>query len=172
MKSLVIYKSKTGFTEKYANWISNELNCDIKKYEDVSKNLVNEYDLIIYGAGVYAGKIGGLDKIKKLGIRNNKLIVFASGATPIEAGDTIDRVWKSNFSEEEIKEIPHYYMPGGISYERMAFFSKLVIKALSKMLKKNKEMREKSGNMDLEKSYDSSSKEYIKPLVEFVRKSF
>lgn len=30
MRILLIYKSKTGFTEKYANWITEELKCDIR----------------------------------------------------------------------------------------------------------------------------------------------
>lgn len=27
-KKIVVYQSKTGFTEKYANWIADSLNCD------------------------------------------------------------------------------------------------------------------------------------------------
>ena len=34
MKTVVIYKSRTGFTKKYAEWISEELSADIF---DVSK---------------------------------------------------------------------------------------------------------------------------------------
>lgn len=30
MKILVTYKSKTGFTKKYAKWIAEELNCETK----------------------------------------------------------------------------------------------------------------------------------------------
>ena len=29
MKIIVIYKSKTGFTKRYAEWIAEELKCDI-----------------------------------------------------------------------------------------------------------------------------------------------
>lgn len=28
-KTVVIYKSKTGFAKKYAQWISEELHCDL-----------------------------------------------------------------------------------------------------------------------------------------------
>ena len=33
---VVIYKSKTGFTEKYASWIAEELNCEKYPLENVS----------------------------------------------------------------------------------------------------------------------------------------
>lgn len=38
MRILLIYKSKTGFTEKYANWITEELKCDIEKISHIQKN--------------------------------------------------------------------------------------------------------------------------------------
>ena len=35
MKILLIYKSKTGFTEKYARWISEEINCDVENISNL-----------------------------------------------------------------------------------------------------------------------------------------
>ena len=35
MKILVTYKSKTGFTKKYAEWISNELNAELKDVKSI-----------------------------------------------------------------------------------------------------------------------------------------
>ena len=37
MKTLVIYTSQTGFTKRYAAWISEELNADIYDLKDVKK---------------------------------------------------------------------------------------------------------------------------------------
>lgn len=36
MKTIVIYKSKTGFVRKYAEWISEELSADIYDVSDVN----------------------------------------------------------------------------------------------------------------------------------------
>lgn len=33
-KSLIIYKSKTGFTERFAEWICEELSCDMISYKE------------------------------------------------------------------------------------------------------------------------------------------
>lgn len=37
MKTLVIYTSQTGFTKRYAEWISEEINADIYDLKDVKK---------------------------------------------------------------------------------------------------------------------------------------
>ncbi len=31
MKTIVVYKSKYGYTKRYAEWIAEELSCDIKE---------------------------------------------------------------------------------------------------------------------------------------------
>ena len=75
---------------------------------------------IIYGSRIHSGKIDGLNRIKRLFEDNNntKLIVFATGATPSLAKHTIDTIWKTNFSEKELKQIPHFYMQSGLSYKK------------------------------------------------------
>lgn len=173
MKVIVIYKSKTGFTKRYAEWIAEELNCEISNYKDLSQYSLEEYDFIIYGSRIHAGKVDGLKKMKLiLGNNvNSKLVVFATGGTPNEAKEIIDRVWDRSFSEEELKTISHYYMQGGLNYEKMGEGDRIIMTILSKMLsKKNRKSKEESGcEQAIEKSYDISSREYIQPLVRFIK---
>lgn len=117
MKIIVIYKSRTGFTKKYAEWISEELNCKIIDYKDVSEHNLNDFDIVIYGGRVHAGRIDGLENIKKIvEDKKCKLIVFATGATPIAATKEIEELFKNNFPDESI---PHFYMQSGLCYEKM-----------------------------------------------------
>lgn len=51
-KVVVIYGSKYGTTEKYAKWISEELNCDLFSYKSIKKDNLLNYDTIIYGGGL------------------------------------------------------------------------------------------------------------------------
>ena len=64
-RTVVIYKSKNGSTEKYANWIGEELECPVFKAEDFSKKDFEDYDNIIFGGWVHAGGVMGFDLIKK-----------------------------------------------------------------------------------------------------------
>lgn len=169
MKSILIYKSKTGFTEKYANWISEEINCKVVNISAIQKVDFNKYDLIIFGSRIHAGRIDGLDKIKKFNL-GNKLIIFATGATPKET-NSIQEVWKNNLSKEELQVIKHFYIPAGLNYEKMGFLDKVMMKMASIMLAKKKDKNTEDIGMQnsIKKSYDISNKSKIKPLVDYIK---
>ena len=173
MKTIVTYKSKTGFSKKYAQWIAEELKCEMVSYEKASTASLQYYDCVIYGGGIYAGKIGGLKKIKDLLVNktNIKLIVFATGATPIAAEEVINTIWKGNFTEDELKIIPHFYMQSGLNYEKMGFFDRLLMKVFSKMLSKKEDKGpvEEGTQLAIASSHDISSKKYIEPLIQYVK---
>ena len=48
-RTIVIYKSKNGSTEKYAKWIAETLDCKEIKTEDFSKKDFKNYEKIISG---------------------------------------------------------------------------------------------------------------------------
>ncbi len=169
MKTILIYKSKTGFTEKYANWISEEIDCKVVNISTIKNVNFNQYDLIIFGSRIHAGRIDGLDKIKKLDL-GNRLIIFATGATPKET-NSIQEVWKNNLSKEELQVIKHFYIPAGLNYEKMDFLDKVMMKMASVMLEKKKDKNAEDIGMQnsIKKSYDISNKSKIKPLVDYIK---
>lgn len=173
MKIIVIYKSKTGFTKRYAEWIAEELKCDILDYKNFLKSSIAEYDFVIYGSRIHAGKIDGIKKIKALFSDNEipKLIIFATGATSLAAEDAINTIWQSNFSNDELKIIPHFYMQGGLNYETMGVLDRMIMKTLAKFLssKKDKSSDEEGFEQSIGSSYDISSREYIAPLIQFLK---
>ncbi len=112
MKVLVTYQSKTGFTKKYAEWISEELKCDLKELKSVKE--VNNYDLVIHGGWIMGGIIKGVKKIKK--INSKKLIVFGVGLTP-KKDINIDKMIKDN----KLEDTPFFYFEGGTNSKKMGF---------------------------------------------------
>lgn len=169
MKILLIYKSKTGFTEKYAKWISEEIECDVVNISNIQNVNFKNYDIVIYGSRIHAGRIDGLERIKKLNL-GNKLIIFATGATPKE-NNSIQEVWKNNLSEVELKTIKHFYIPAGLNYEKMGFLDKTIMKMASIMLEKKKDKSEEDMGMQnsIKKSCDISDKSRIKPLIDYIK---
>ena len=95
MKIIIFYNGKTGFTKRYADWIAEELHCDIKVYKDFEKTEISADDTVIFGSRIHAGRIEHLSKVKSR-IKDN-LIVFAVGATPVAAenADWIMKKWDS-----------------------------------------------------------------------------
>ena len=75
MKNLVVFKSSTGFTKRYAEWIAEELKCESKSIKEVSKQELDNVDLVIYGGWIMGNMITGLDKIRKS--YKGKLVIFA-----------------------------------------------------------------------------------------------
>ena len=78
MSNIVIYESKYGSTEKYAKWIAEELNCKISKLSEINIDELTNYDNIIYGGWIHAGKLEGFNKIQVNGdkLKNKNLLVF------------------------------------------------------------------------------------------------
>lgn len=172
MKTIIIYKSKTGFTKKYAEIVADKVNATVADVKTISEKSLSDYDVIVYGSGVHAGMIGGLSKAKELfwNSKAKQFVVFATGATPNAANDTIEEIWKNNFSADELTNIPHFYMQSGLCYEKMPFFDKTLMKTLSKIMKKkkNKNENEKGFAKAIQSSYDISSEEYAQPLINYL----
>jgi len=64
MKCLVIFKSKTGFTERYARWIAKEISADVHSYREINKETFKDYDVIVYGGSLHAIDVEGIKIIK------------------------------------------------------------------------------------------------------------
>jgi menaquinone-dependent protoporphyrinogen IX oxidase len=173
MKTIVVYKSKTGFTKRYAEWIAKDLGCEAVSADKVSAKELQPYQTVIYGGGITAGQIGGLKKFKGVIADNlgQKLIVFATGATPAEVLKEKDTVKEANFTSEELKEIPYFYFQSGINYENMKLGGKLLMKMFSAMLSKKKDKTPEEQGMaeTITKSADYSDVKFIQPLISYVR---
>ena len=77
----MIYKSISGFTKKYAEWIAEELKADLLEYKNTNIDQLRIYDLIIFGGSLHAVGISGVNIIKKnLHIlTDKKIIIFTTG---------------------------------------------------------------------------------------------
>jgi menaquinone-dependent protoporphyrinogen IX oxidase len=169
MKILVTYKSKTGFTKWYAEIVAKEVAGDLVDFSEVTVDKMSEYDVIVYGGGLHAGKINGFNKAKEMFNKSSaqKLMVFVTGATPNAEKEVIDVVWKNNLLEEEKTSIPHFYMQSGLCYEKMSFGDRAIMKLLANALskKKNKSSSELGQEEAIKNSYDISDKKYAEPLI-------
>lgn len=175
MSKIVIYKSKTGFTKKYASIIANELGCKAVRLEDTTKDMISTYDTVIFGSRIIAGSIDELAKFQRLILSCNvqNVIMFVTGATPNEGKDIIDEMWTKNLGEN-IDKTPHFYMQSGINYSDMPFFERMMMKIAGYVMKhkKNKSENDLQFEKAISTSYNISSEEYAKPLIEYVKSLF
>ena len=83
---------------------------------------------------------------------------------PIE--EEIKKVRKDN----SLDDIDFFYFQGGLNYEKMGIMDRVLMTGLKGFLrfKRNKTQMEQITCEAIKSSYDNSSQEQIRPLVEFV----
>lgn len=177
-RTAVIYQSKYGSTEKYAKWIAETLQCDLFDRKAVKADELCSYDTIIYGGGLYAGGVSGIDLI----IKNfhcfcdKNIVLFTCGladtSNPINT-DHIKMSLRKLFTPEMEKQIKVFHLRGGVDYSKLNFMHKAMMSMLHKSLIKkdpdalsdeDKEMLETYG-----KKVDFTDRLSIAPIISYVQ---
>jgi menaquinone-dependent protoporphyrinogen IX oxidase len=138
-KTAVIYKSKYGSTKRYAGWIALRLDADLYEVRDIRGKDLCGYDNIIYGGGLYIGKINGIkfliDNYEK--IKDKKIIVFAVGMESNNI-DLNKKTLDMNFDEDMVNNINLFNFIGAFDYSKLNLIDKVLMKGLkSRISKKN-----------------------------------
>lgn len=171
MKPIIIYLSKTGFTEQYAKWIGEALSCPVIPYEKRETVDLSSYDTVLYGGGIHAGMIQGIKWLKQQlpSLAGKKLVVFATGASPAGLPATAESL-KQNFTTEEYAMVKVYYLEGGLNYEKMSLPNRLLMKMMYKVLssKKNKTEEERGMAEAIRTSFNHCKKENIQEVLGFL----
>ena len=141
MKSaLIIYKSKTGFTKKYVDWILEDVKCSVTTLDKAKKSDIDKYDIFATGAAPNAEEIVNPIIDVNIGSNNADVEFFY-----MEAGICYENM-------------------GFFARGLMRAFSKM-LKA-----KKDKTDIEKGMSEALMTSFDNSKKENIEPLIASLKK--
>jgi menaquinone-dependent protoporphyrinogen IX oxidase len=177
-KVLVMYFSKYGSTKKYAEWIASELNGDIYNIKNVKQNILENYDTIILGSGLYAGKIEGINIIINNydTIKDKKLIIFTCGLADYNKTENINNINKrlEKIIPVNIREnIKIYYLRGGMNYEKLNLKHKTMMGLLKKMIQKKVSEKLTDENEEFLETYgktvDFTNKNNINEIVEYCK---
>ena len=136
--TIVVYKSVTGNTKRYAEMIAAELNGDCIDLKEASKRKLQSYDQVIYGGPVHAGRLAGLKKAKRLA-KGKRLIVFACGGD-IGRESEVEKVRGSSVKAGDA--FSFYYLPGGLDISKLTGFLKFMMDTMYKMMSKKKNKTE------------------------------
>ena len=60
---LILYKSKTGFTKKYAGMIAEETGGTAMDFKEGTPELLSSFDRVLFGSRMHAGQILSLKQI-------------------------------------------------------------------------------------------------------------
>ena len=171
-KIAVVYRSKSGFTKKYAEWIAGAVGADLLRAEHTKIRGLLAYDTIVYGAALYAVGINGIKLITKNidMLKNKKLIVFTLGATPVRE-QIINEVRNSNLSQEHQKHIRFFMLRGGFDFSKLTFGDKFLMLLLKAKLKRKKQLDPDERGMleSFSHPLDLTDERHIGPIVEAIK---
>ena len=174
MSTIVIYKTKYGATKKYAEWIAEELGCDMVDAKKIKIDDILKYDTIVYGGGLYAEIINGVHMLTKNmdKLKDKKIAVFTTGLTPVDCRDYYDKmVIEKNFKLGVPENVKLFNYVGKMIVNELSLVHRTALKTLKKI------MQGKENPTDMEKLLielcdadgDFCDKEAIGELIEYVR---
>ncbi|AIO19182.1 flavodoxin [Candidatus Izimaplasma bacterium HR1] len=134
MNSIILYHSKTGCTEKCANYIKEKNDTDIEKIIKFRGSL-DDYETIVIMCPIYMGKIEktGKEFIQKFTneLINKRLIIVLCGMNTKGFKAMVEH----NLSEK-IREHAEIVYGGGAYYlERMSFMQKRIVQSVARVIK-------------------------------------
>lgn len=174
----VVYKSKYGFTEKYAKWIAEALSCDLFERNAIKAEGLQPYDTIIYGGGLYAGGVSGIDLITKnfYHFANKNIILFTCGLSdPSNTVNTdhIKESLKKLLTPEMEKQIKIFHLRGGVDYSKLSFLHKTMMGMLHKMLTQKAPDTLSNEDKEMLRTYgekiDFTDRSSIVPIISYVQ---
>ena len=174
MKYIVIYKSKYGSTKNYAEWIAEELGCNVKNANNVTLDELSDFDVIIYGGGLYGEIINGVNFITKNinKLSDKKIIIFSTGITPLEYREYYDRlVVDKNFRNGVPGNVKIFNFMGKMVMEELSVAHRAALKTLKKIMssKENPTEMEKLLVELCDADGDFSDRDAIYELIEYAK---
>jgi len=167
--TVVIYASNYGFTQQYALHISKELGCDVFNLNNFDSDLLNNYETIIFGSGVYAGKLNKASFINKnqSKLTNKNIIIFSVSLTTPRNDEDKKRI--QLVFENSIRtnlNIKFFNMPGGMNYSKLNTIHSMMMKA-AKLSMKSKLSKEEYNNFEQDR--DLVNLELSNELIKYVK---
>ena len=160
LKILITYFSNTGNTEKVAKSIRDGLtghDVNLVPAKEMDASLLNSYDLVIFGSGIYAGKIDRsiLNLVKNTEELPSKIAYFCTHASLEFYQKPYFKITKM-LAEQGIKVIGEFECVGdniGIPLEtRMGMLSKLPEDKKKKAIEDMEEIKGRPNEEDLSRA--------------------
>lgn len=137
MKTLIIYGSQYGSTQRYANCLSEITGIEAVDYKE-AKN-INDYDKIIYLGALYAGGVTGLKKTVSKIDPNQELVIITVGLADPTDSDNIKSIRnsiKTQIPSEFYDESKIFHLRGAIDYTQLGLKHKVMMSLLHSKVSK------------------------------------
>ena len=120
MKLLLGYHSQYGSTQQYAEWLHAQVGGELVSIEDLSQPNLAEFDILVFGGYVHAGKISIRNVIRKHWpiIANKPIVLFTTSGTPPTETALIQPMFEDSFPPEIREKLAYFPLWGRIDTAR------------------------------------------------------
>ncbi len=172
---IILYQSKYGATQKYAQWLGEETGFSTIETKRAKLENVLSYDTIILMGGVYASGVAGLSFLKKHFqlLKSKQIFIFAVGASPYD--EAAIQQAKAHNLQGEMSELPFFYGRGAWDFKGMTFVHRTLCSMLMKAVAKEDPATHEPWQKALmeaaktEGACDWTDKGYLVPVVEALK---
>ena len=168
MMELVVYRSKYGHTKQYAEWLASARNCEAIPLKKLRKHHIESHDPIVFGTGVYIGKMKGLKKVLRR-CKHKTLVVFACGGSVKDpAHEAI--IVKQNLQGVNHENLTFFYVPGGIDLRKVKGLMRPFMNIARWMISKKKQPSK--DEMEFLKGFETPTyyvaEEHLEPMRKYL----
>ena len=177
-RTIVLYTSKYGAAETYARWIAEALGGRAVPLDKFSKKELQGYDTVIYGGGVQAGGVRGLEQFTKwikgdlklrqmakrgtiseaeaaeIGAFDRQYYIFAVGISLDSEGNRL-QLRDINFDKDWLRDLPCFFLPGAFDPAKLAGVDKAIIKVATKMFQDKPEAQAAAEDMQVLRYFET-----------------
>ena len=141
--ALVLYTTKHGATQRYAERIAQPLDALVKEaaYAKIAK--AKTYDAIVLGCCVYRGKIKGLDFFSTYAeeLKDKRLVLYTVGLYD-PADDSVRKEFDAQIKAalgDAAEHVAVFHLRGAIRWQSLGLAERVMMKALIAEMKKKPE---------------------------------
>lgn len=166
--AIVIYNSAGGSTMQYAQWIADELDCDIVPYSRKYLSYASLYRNVIFGGWLRAAEITRLMLLRQnesnFDLRSKNVVVYAVGVGPEDDPEYVRLLSDANGIDNL------YFLPGKYDPAKASVSTKASLKAMQETMYTHYDDETAAlirGR--LENGYDGVDKSRIQPIIDNVK---
>lgn len=166
MNGAVIYSSKYGSTQQYAEWISESMKMKLLNANRINVADLADINLIIFCSPVYFGKLlisKFINKNSKVWAGKKIYLLVVAGIEE-NAAVNVKSYVELNFKPDFQKQLKWFYVGGGMNINKLGFMEKLVVKILRKIVKDPLEKKK------LEEGYSMVDRKKLEPIIDIIKK--
>lgn len=174
--AVIIYCSQTGFTQRYAEWLAEDLECTAIPFAKRPEADLAHADVLVFCSWFHAASLKGSKWLKGIMQEHPELtiIVLCTGATPMlhdmQPPAEFEEAFARAFPPSAYPDLAHFYCQGGFDFDRLGVPDKIAMKMFFKVKEGEAKEDPKAAEMlrVMKAGFDGTNRAYLKPVRKYL----